>query len=122
MTIEEIELEKIETSVRELFPYGHPDFITKCMEEIALHSNKNHDYAIGGDPCGNFKRVADILKMYPGLKLDDPAVVAVSYFMKQLDAALWQMSQQHICKVEGVAERWRDISVYAKLIPILIKQ
>ena len=56
MTIEEIEIEKAETGLREVFSHGHPDFITKCIQETALHSNKNHDYAVGGDPCGNFLR------------------------------------------------------------------
>ena len=122
MTIEEIELEKAETSIREVFSHGHPDFITKCMEEIALHSNKNHDYAVGGDPCGNFLRVATILKQYPGLKLSDPAIVAMIYALKQLDAYLWIKSNGHKTKSEGISERLRDISVYAKIIDILDNQ
>lgn len=119
MTIEDFEIEKAETGLREVFSHGHPDFITKCIQEIALHSNKNHDYAVGGDPCGNFLRVANILKQYPMLNLSDPAIVAMIYALKQLDAYLWIKSNGHKTKSEGISERLRDISVYAKIIDIL---
>ena len=101
--------------------YGHPKFYELCKEEMELHSRKNHDYAKGGDPLGNFIRVARILALYPNLKLSDPAVVAIVYLMKQFDATLWMLSNGHEAKVEGHKERWQDISVYSKIISILIE-
>jgi len=102
--------------------HGHPDFYRLCEEEMDLHSRKNHDYAAGGNPLGNFNRVSAILAMYPGLKLSDPAVVAITYMMKQLDASLWMLSNGHVAQVEGQKERWQDISVYSKIISILISE
>jgi hypothetical protein len=108
--------------LKELFPYGHPDFIGKCVGEMDLHSRKNHDYAFGGDPVGNFDRVANILAQYPGLDPSKPNVVAVIYLLKQLDAALWMEAKGHTAAVEGVDERWQDISVYSKIISILVTE
>ncbi|MBE3137618.1 MAG: hypothetical protein IMZ43_09565 [Thermoplasmata archaeon] len=102
--------------------HGHPDFYRLCEEEMDLHSRKNHDYAAGGNPLGNFNRVSAILAMYPGLKPSDPAVVAITYLMKQLDASLWMLSNGHTAQVEGQKERWQDISVYSKIISILISE
>ena len=107
--------------LEEVFPHGHPDFIPKSVAEMKLHSEKNHDYAFGGDALGNFKRVADILSHYPGLKLDDPPTVALIYMLKQLDAYLWIKSNGHAIKVEGIESRLGDVSVYSKLINILEK-
>jgi len=109
----------INEQLRLRFPNGHPDFIGKCIEEIELHSVKNYDYASGGDPLGNFKRVANILSMYPKLNLSDAAMVAMVYVLKQIDAYLWLKSNGHEAKSEGSAARIGDVSVYAKLIGIL---
>lgn len=99
--------------------FGHPRFY-EILEELAqLHSDKNHDYSAGGDPLGNFYRVANILSQYPGLQLNDPAVVALVYLLKQLDAFMWMKSNGHLAKVEGLGGRIRDVSVYAILIEIL---
>lgn len=96
--------------------YGHPFFYRIAEEETELHSKKNHDYAKGGDPLGNFKRVSAILAMYPGLDLSDPSIVAAVYALKQWDAFLWGKSQKIKAKVEGIHDRLQDVSVYAKLI------
>lgn len=109
----------VNEQLREIYPHGHPDFIEKCLTEIELHSSKNYDYAAGGDPLGNFKRVANILSMYPGLDIADAAIVAMIFALKQLDAYIWLKSKGHEAKCEGTAARLRDISVYAKLIEIL---
>jgi hypothetical protein len=101
------------------FPQGHPGFIKKCIDEIKLHNDKNFDYAADGDPLGNFKRVANILSMYPDLDLADAAIVAMIYALKQIDAYLWLKSNGHTARCEGTSARLRDISVYAKLIEIL---
>jgi len=103
-------------ALREEYPHGHPKFLPITVREIQLHSDKNHDYAAGGDPMGNFARVAAILKLYPHLALDDRRVVALVYALKQLDAVLWGMSADIAHKVEGANARLQDISVYCKLV------
>jgi len=110
---------RIIKELQEAFPYGHADFIPMTLQEMALHSAKNYDYAHGGDPLGNFDRVAAIFSNYPGLSLGNPVVVALAYAMKQLDSTLWQLCQGYEGKVEGLKERLGDVSVYAKLAIIL---
>lgn len=99
---------------------GHPMFLELTNEELKLHSEKNHDYTKGGDPLGNFKRVANFFSSYPNLDLSNPAIIAIVYMMKQLDAALWMLSQGYEGKVENVDTRLTDVHVYAKLIRILL--
>lgn len=101
--------------------YGHPYFHQIAAEETDLHNQKNHDYAKGGDPLGNFKRVSAILALYPGLDLNDPVVVAIVYALKQWDATLWGLAQKIDHKVEGLHGRLQDVSVYAKLARCLLK-
>ena len=115
-------LRQIEKILKKEFPYGHPDFTRMCLDEVALHSEKNHDYAFGGRATGNFVRVANILSQYPGLDISRPEVVGVIFMLKQMDAALWLMAKGHKAKVESSGERWRDVSVYSKIISILIKE
>lgn len=100
-------------------PKGHPKFRELTEEELKLHDAKNADYAKGGDPLGNFKRVASILSNYPELDLADPTVVCIVYLLKQFDATLWMLSQGYEGEVEGVDTRLRDVHVYAKLARIL---
>jgi len=107
--------------LKKQFPYGHERFIELCIEEMALHSKKNYDYAHGGNPLGNFTRVANILSNYPGLKLT-PAVIALIYMFKQLDSTLWQLSQGYEGEVEGMDKRLEDVHVYAKLARILLEK
>ncbi len=111
--------EQILEALRTAFPHGHADFIPLCISEMELHSLKNHDYAAGGHPLGNFHRRASIYKLYPGLDLSDPAVVAVVDLMKQLDAYFWFKSNKHASRVEGKQARLGDVSVYAKLAKIM---
>lgn len=106
-------------AIRELFPNGHPKFLPTTLAEIQLHSDKNHDYATGGDPMGNFNRVAAILALYPNLTLSDPRVVALTYALKQFDAVLWGLNSHIQHKVEGLNERLGDISIYAKIVMCL---
>ena len=102
--------------------YGHPDFYRMTKDEEELHSKKNKDYAHGGDPLGNFKRVAVILAQYPSLSLTDPTVVAIVYMMKQLDAAVWMFCQGYEGSVENMDTRLQDVHVYAKLARVLHKE
>lgn len=106
----------LEDSLRSRFPHGHPKFLPTTLKEIQLHSDKNHDYAKGGSPLGNFERVSAILALYPNLKLSDPRVLAMTYALKQVDAFLWGLNSGIKHKVEGAVERLQDVSVYAKII------
>ncbi len=108
--------QQIAEALRNEFPYGHPAFLPITVGELHLHSNKNHDYAAGGSPLGNFDRVANILSLYPNLRLSDRRIVALVYAMKQLDAVLWGLNSNIEHKVEGLNDRLQDISVYAKLV------
>lgn len=101
--------------------HGHLRFYELLDSLADLHSRKNHDYAAGGNPLGNFIRRADLYGKYPGLDLSDPAVVAIVDAMKQLDAALWMYSNGHAAQVEGIIDRLRDVAVYA-LIAIVIEE
>lgn len=102
--------------------HGHPDFQKLTRDELELHSTKNRDYARGGDPLGNFRRVANILSNYPGLDLSDPAVVAVVFSMKQMDAALWQISEGYEGQTETADGKMADVHVYWKIARILHRQ
>jgi len=102
--------------------HGHPDFYKLTEEEIKLHSEKNRDYAQGGDPLGNFKRVSAIKKLYPNLEWDSPTGVALGNMLKQLDAALWMLSQGYEGEVETIDTRLTDVHVYTKLARILYKE
>jgi len=88
-------------------------------EELKLYLQKNKDYTQGGDEFGNFKRVSCILSLYPKLSLSDPQVIAMVYLMKQLDAALWMLSEGYEGEVENIDTRLTDVHVYAKIIRLL---
>jgi hypothetical protein len=108
-------LGRVEEALRAAFPYGHPGFIPTLTAQMKLHSDKNHDYARGGNPLGNFARVAGMLKQWPGFPYDTPEGVAFIYALKQLDAEAWTMCQGGACKVEGLDGRTDDQAVYANL-------
>jgi hypothetical protein len=97
-------------------------FTRLVNEEKALLVQKNHDYAGKGDPLGNFKRRAQILALYPDLDLSKPAAVAVVDILKQLDSVLYGLSTGNDLKVEGYESRLRDISIYAKLLTIIVQE
>lgn len=120
MKTDEGRIAEIKTFLRQLFPHGHEHFTDIVVEQAQLHSDKNHDYALGGPPLGNFDRVAAILSNYPNLKLSDPKVVTLVYIMKQFDAVLWGLNSNIEHKVEGLAGRLNDISVYTKLIMCML--
>lgn len=102
--------------------HGHPDYLALTEDELKLHSAKNQDYAKGGDPLGNFKRVASILSNYPGLDPSNPVVVDIVYALKQLDAALWMLCQGYEGEVEDIDSRLRDVHIYIKIARILHKK
>lgn len=102
--------------------FGHPKFYELTEQENELHSKKNHDYAGGGRPLGNFERVSTICSLYPGLDTGDQEVVTLIYMLKQLDAVLWNLSNKHELKMEGRPQRYIDISIYAKLANIMCQE
>lgn len=110
---------RVDTDEPETDRHGHPRFYELLKDLAQLHSDKNHDYAKGGDPLGNFKRRAALYARYPGLDLSEPVVVALVDAMKQLDAALWFLSNKHEAKVEALPDRLRDVSVYALIAMVL---
>jgi hypothetical protein len=111
----------IAENLRQAFPHGHPEFLPMLLEKMQLHSDKNHDYAKGGRPLGNFERVANLLGQYPGLKLNDPVVVMLIYALKQVDATLWGFAQGITQKVEGPIDRLGDVLVYAGIAICALK-
>jgi hypothetical protein len=106
---------KIVRDLKDAFPFGHPRFVSTVVSQIKLHSDKNHDYARGGDPLGNFIRIATMLKLWPNFPYDTPEGVAFIYALKQVDAEAWTMCQGGDCKVEGLGGRTDDQAVYANL-------
>ncbi len=89
------------------------------QKELELYKAKNKDYTKGGDPFGNFNRVSSILSLYPKLKLFNPRVVCMVYMLKQLDSALWMMSEGYEGEIENIDTRLTDVHVYAKIARLL---
>lgn len=94
---------------------GHPMFYKFQDDDAKLHNDKNFSYAHGGDPLGNFKRVAAIMALYPKMNWAQPEMVAEVYALKQLDAYLWLKSNGHIDKFEGVNGRLTDRTIYSMI-------
>ena len=104
--------------------YGHPDFYKALEEEAELHSLKNYDYAAGGDPLGNFDRVAHLVDFYNILHApySTRTKVCIIYMFKQFDALLDSYGKGRKMKVEGHKPRIQDISVYIKILNILLEE
>lgn len=118
-----ISMDQIIETLRTAYPYGHPDFIPRLIELMALHSNKNHDYALGGPPFGNFHRTAQIMRLYPRFPWATDYGCATVQMLKQLDAFMWQTQDASFHpKVEGVNARLRDISVFGSLIALMLHE
>ena len=103
---------------------GDPRFYQLLEEFKELHSRKNTDYSKGGKQghLGNFIRVSEIKKLYPGLDLSSPLGTAIDYMLKQLDAALILYStQRESVTGEGIEERLKDVAVYA-ILGILLRR
>lgn len=85
---------------------------------IQLHSKKNHQYAHGGPPLGNFERVAKLMEMYSGRKwpIDSPITVAWMYLLKHFDAVMWDLANGQTPNDENLG----DIAVYMNIIRCMI--
>lgn len=101
---------------------GHPRFYDLTRAEEDLHERKNRDYAGGGRPMGNFERVAQILRLYPGFNTATAHGVGIVYMLKQFDAMMWLLATKREGEVEGIADRLGDMSVYSKLIRIMYEE
>ena len=104
---------------------GHPYFYELLGRIRALHDAKNTDYAKGGKPTGNFDRVGEIVSRYPFFRSGRrPALaVAMTYMLKQLDAALWLLStDEKSVTGEGFESRMIDVAVYALIECVLFKE
>lgn len=115
----DIDLAEIFQKLRAMYPNGHPRFVSLTLAELKLHDEKNHDYAKGGSPFGNFERVAEIMKQYPDFPYDTREGVLIFYLLKQLDAVIWGMCQKIEHKVEGAPQRAGDMSVYSKILRLM---
>lgn len=93
-----------------------PVEILRALEK--LYTQKNTDYArdTAEGPTGNFVRVAQIMRLYPGVEWSTPFGVAVTYMLKQLDAGLTLISQKRESVTgEPIASRLTDVALYAVL-------
>ena len=101
---------------------GHPKFY-KILEDMAsLHDRKNSDYSKGlsQGPLGNFIRVSDIKKMYPGFDWDSPFGTCIDFMLKQFDSMIILRATKRSSQTgEPVAARLRDMQVYAVIAEII---
>lgn len=101
---------------------GHPRFF-EIIEEVAhLHNKKNTDYAAGlsQGPLGNFYRVSQFKRMYPGFDWSSPFGTAIDFMLKQLDAMMiLRATHRESLTGEPVGARLRDIVVYTVIAEIL---
>jgi len=103
---------------------GSPRFYELTEKENKLHSEKNSDYAEQGDVWGNFSRVGHIMDYYKlwEAPVSDRAKTAICYMLKQLDCALNSIGKGKELKTEGLEGRFMDISIYSKIILILLEE
>ena len=103
------------------------DRFHELLAEIErLHAAKNFDYAGGGQqgPLGNFNRGSALIRAYPASESwSQPSGVAITYMLKQFDAALILMTTGKTSRTgEGLRQRWLDIACYAIIIMQLLEQ
>ena len=101
---------------------GHPRFHEIVQAMSNLHDKKNYDYAAGTKegPLGNFIRVSQIMRLYPGFDWTSPFGVAMVFMLKQFDAGFTLRAQKRKSVTgEPIAARLTDVAVYAVLGMIL---
>lgn len=102
--------------------YGDPRFYAILHHLAIMHSKKNQDYAKGGKfgHLGNFHRVSEFTKLYPGFDWTTPFGTAIHFMLKQLDAAMILASTNRKSVTgEPVGERLNDVVVYGVIAKIL---
>ena len=104
---------------------GHPRFHEILRRQGELHDRKNTDYAAGGKqgPLGNFVRVSEIKRLYPGFDWSSAFGTAIDYMLKQLDAAfiLYATGRKSITG-EPIPARLMDVAVYANIAQIIYEE
>lgn len=101
---------------------GHPKFHQIVDEMKELHSKKNRDYSEGGKqgPLGNFIRVSEIKKLYPGFDWESPFGTAIDYMLKQFDAMMiLRATKRKSVTGEPIKSRLRDIAIYTVIAEII---
>ena len=101
---------------------GHPRFHEIVQQMSDLHDRKNTDYAAGTveGPLGNFVRVSQIMRLYPGMDWASPFGVCMAFMLKQFDAGLTLKAQNRASVTgEPIVARLTDIAVYTVLGIIL---
>lgn len=100
----------------------HKLFAKLTEEELKLHEEKNQDYRSDTDPLANFKRVAQMMSLYPDMNWATPEGVAIVYSWKQMDACVSLLERGYEGSVENVDTRASDVHVYWKLLRILHRE
>ena len=110
-------------ALREVCPYGDPQFYEIIVDLCELHNDKNADYASKQAPLSNFTENGRILGDF---KLITPGRTATKismiYMWKQIAAAYKLVGTGEKGIVEGVAKRLDDVAVYAVLTRILYER
>lgn len=109
----------LESKLQAEFPTVPPQFIKAIARLLCLLEYKNHDYTAGGDPFGNFRRVARIMTNYDDYPYDTPEGVAMFLLLKQFDAVMWALCKDIKPKVEGIEGRTDDVANYSLITGIL---
>ena len=108
--------------LRKFAPKGHPEFAAVVLEALKTHSDKNHDYTLGGPVVGNFARVAKILSLYPTFPWPTKEGVLCTYTLKQFDTLLHSLGRQHLLHTESLTERVMDIMVYMGILVCMLRE
>jgi len=103
--------------------YGHPLFYKLTEQDIEVHNKKNYQYASEKDPLGNFKRVGRLChKILNNPNVPDDLKVSMVFMAKQIDAVYDIIGEGKTNTVEAVEDKFRDISVYAKINNIIYQE
>jgi len=115
-----IDDKNIET-IRKVFKNVDQNVFDQLIDELALYEKKNADYARVGDIHGNFLRVSQIKRIWPNMDWSSPVGTAISYGLKQFDAAMQMISEEYEGDVEGKDKRLRDWIVYLEITRAMLK-
>jgi len=113
-----MEREELIKKLRELCPFGHPNFYEKIVDVAILHNKKNFQYATINNPLGNFKRCGALASKI--LKPDNKELaIALCYLSKQVDGVYEMVGENKTGTVEELKDKLLDIACYAIICIIL---
>lgn len=105
------------------YHHAHPRVIEIFEELMELHNRKNHQYATGEDPLGNFNRRAEqTAGKFIKDGLNKPLCVVLGDMSKQVDAVFDMVGRQKKNTVEEVDDKLRDIAVQAVIAIVLSEE